>query len=108
MRRPFKPPRMVVCCSSEDEGEENRELCEEEYEVEAITDTMTSEDGKVLYLVKWQGWPAEASTWQSESQLLADGCGESVQAFLQSRQSPAAPRARSKKAGHRSKKARRQ
>lgn len=34
------------------------------YEVEAIVDSKTDEQGNPLYLVKWKNWPPETNTWE--------------------------------------------
>jgi histone-lysine N-methyltransferase SUV39H len=39
------------------------------YEVEKILDHRKAQNGEVLYLVKWKGWPRENSTWEPEENL---------------------------------------
>jgi histone-lysine N-methyltransferase SUV39H len=48
------------------------EECEENepvYEVESIVDHHKSEDGDILYLLKWKGWPTESNTWEPQENL---------------------------------------
>src|ERR1700677_1645681 len=51
---------------------------EERYNVEAILNSKLTR-GKLFYLVKWEGWSTEHSTWEPESHL--DGSRKSVGKF---------------------------
>ena len=44
-------------------------MSEEEYEVERITAEKAVRGGKRKFLVKWNGWPPEDSTWESSGAL---------------------------------------
>lgn len=58
-------------------GKKKRKVCvdsecgkdEPVYEVERILDHRKVQNGKILYLVKWKGWPNESSTWEPEENL---------------------------------------
>ena len=34
-----------------------------------------------LFLIKWEGYPADSNSWVPEHSLLRDGCKESIDAF---------------------------
>lgn len=50
------------------------------YEVEQIIDHRMRK-GKKEYQVRWAGYPIEQSTWQRASQLLEDGCKDSINRY---------------------------
>ena len=43
----------------------------EEFEVKAILAEKT-EDGRMLYLISWAGYPEEKSTWEAEKDISTD------------------------------------
>lgn len=42
---------------------------QEEYEVEAILKHRKNKQGRIEYLVKWQGYPNSDNTWQTSKDL---------------------------------------
>ena len=54
------------------------EVEEEEYEMERIIAQRTTKKG-TQYLVKWVGWPAEDSTWESDQAFKDFGCMDTLQ-----------------------------
>lgn len=54
---------------------------DKEYVVEAIRDRR-SKNGRIQYLVKWEGWPETANTWEDEGNL-SDGCQVLVAQYLE-------------------------
>ena len=72
---------MSTPLESEEEKEGDEEDLEEEYEVEKIVDKGLI-DGKVVYLVKWKGWPSETNTWEVLEHL---NCQELIDEFENAR-----------------------
>eukprot|EP00434_Breviolum_minutum_P024013 symbB.v1.2.021190.t1/scaffold1779.1/size154953/18 len=59
------------------DGDEDDELQEEEFEVEDILRYRKNEDGSEHFLVKWQGYSAEESTWEPLAHMN-DNCRELI------------------------------
>ena len=51
-----------------------------DFEVEAITNKRTKQDGTVEYKLKWKGYPSSQSTWEPETHLA---CPDLVQKYEQ-------------------------
>ena len=50
------------------------------YEVEEVL-TVYGKASHKLFLIKWEGYPADSNSWVPEHSLLRDGCKESIDAF---------------------------
>ena len=53
------------------------------YYVERIDNTRTLPNGTVEFLVKWEGWPEESSTWEPEDNLT--DCAKALRTFYEKR-----------------------
>ncbi|CAK9026216.1 unnamed protein product [Durusdinium trenchii] len=60
-----------------DGEEDDDQLQEEEFEVEDILRYRKNEDGSELFLVKWQGYPEDESTWEPLAHMN-DNCRELI------------------------------
>lgn len=61
----------------------------EEWEVEEVTDSRRIK-GVLHYLVKWEGWPSEYSTWEPEEHL--ENAKGRVNKFLKAQRQKTKPR----------------
>ncbi|GMS88224.1 hypothetical protein PENTCL1PPCAC_10399, partial [Pristionchus entomophagus] len=58
----------------------------EEYTVEKILDKRVNKDGKVEYLIKWEGFSLNESTWENENNA---SCPELIMEFERKRKESA-------------------
>jgi chromo domain-containing protein 1 len=61
-------PGRIIAEQTHLEGED---AISSQSEVEAILAEKT-EDGRILYLISWAGYPEEKSTWEAESDMSKD------------------------------------
>ena len=52
-----------------------------EFQIERLLEDRVTAKGEVEYLVSWLGYPESDNTWETESDLLEDGHGETVEAY---------------------------
>ncbi|EYC20811.1 hypothetical protein Y032_0021g439 [Ancylostoma ceylanicum] len=62
--------------------EEDEDSGDDVYVVEAVINKRKAKDGKVEYLLKWQGFPLEESTWEPEENVA---CHELIAEFERKR-----------------------
>jgi len=73
--------------SSAGKGRKRQKVCQNSecedgkpvYEVERILDHHKVQNGEILYLVKWKGWPKESSTWEPVENLI--NCKQSLKSY---------------------------
>ncbi|RWS13632.1 chromobox protein 1-like protein [Dinothrombium tinctorium] len=81
------------------EGDEDGAGQEEEYVVEKILEKR-KRNGRIEYLIKWQGWPDEDNTWEPEEHL---SCPDLVREFEEKQRRKKEKRARKEKERQREK-----
>ncbi|KAK6052930.1 chromo' (CHRromatin Organization MOdifier) domain protein, partial [Cooperia oncophora] len=62
--------------------EEDEDSGDDVYVVEAVINKRKAKDGKIEYLLKWQGFPLEESTWEPEENVA---CHELIAEFERKR-----------------------
>lgn len=76
---------------------ESKQLSENEYYVEKVIDKKVV-DGEVRYLIKWEGWPEDESTWEPVENL--DHIQNLIADFERERNLYSKPRGRPPKKGN--------
>jgi len=64
-----------------------QELVEEEYVVEKVVDKKILDDGGILYLIKWEGYPDSDNTWEPKENITSKTLIAQYEKSLKSKES---------------------